>query len=93
MAPACLDLEFSTAIESHDEGGEEEVQIEIDSPPRSPTTREVPASGQDAKVPSARDMASSSSEGKGSDGVDESSSSDNSSYFVRDADPEALPSS
>jgi hypothetical protein len=33
VAPACLDLEFSTAIESSDEGGEEEVRVKIDSPP------------------------------------------------------------
>ena len=45
VASACLDLEFITTIESDDEGREEEVQIEIESAPRSPMAREVPASG------------------------------------------------
>jgi len=52
--------------------------------------RKVPASGQDAKASSARDKASSSSEARGSYGEDESSSSDSSSYFVRDAHPEVV---
>jgi hypothetical protein len=47
-------------------------------------------SDQDAKAPSARDIASFGSEGKGSSGENDSSSSDNSSYFVRNTDPEAV---
>ena len=34
VASACLDLEFSTGVESDDEGGKEEVQIKIDPPAR-----------------------------------------------------------
>ena len=34
VALACLDLEFSTGVESDDEGGKEEVQIKIDRPAR-----------------------------------------------------------
>jgi len=77
--PACLDLEFITAVESDDEGGgDEEVQIEIDSPPRLPAACEAPVSGQDVKASSARDTACSSSKGKGSNDEDDSSSSDSS---------------
>jgi len=90
VVPPSLDLEFSTALESDDEGGDEEVQIEVDKPRRSPATCEAPAFGQDAKAPSAWDTASSSSEDEGNSGEGSSGSSDSSSYFVRNADPEAV---
>ena len=47
--PPCLDLEFSIALESDDKEGDEEVNIVVDSPRRSPAPREVYASGKDAK--------------------------------------------
>ena len=39
--PPSLDLEFSTAVESDDEVGDEEVNIVVDSPRRSPAPREA----------------------------------------------------
>ena len=84
VVPPSLDLEFSTALESDEERGDEEVQIEVDSRRRSPAVREAP------KAPSAQDTAFSSSEDEGNNGEGSSSSSDSSSYFVRNADLEAV---
>ena len=49
MVPLCLELEFSTAPESDDEEGDEEVNIVIDSPRRSSAPPQVSASGKDAE--------------------------------------------
>ena len=69
----------------------------VDSPRRSSLPRGAPTSGKEAEVPSGKDAEASpsaeksaSSPGtKGSGGEGSSSSSDSSSFFVRDADPEA----
>ena len=45
-----LDLEFSTAQESEDEGHVEEVNIMADSPRRSSSPRAAPITGQEAEV-------------------------------------------
>ena len=97
MVHPSLDLEFSTALESKDKGGNEEVNI-VDSPRRPSSTCEAPAASKEAEVPSGKDTeapaspekVASSSGTKGSGGEGSSSSSDSSSYFVRDADPEAV---
>jgi len=91
-----LDLEFSTAQESEDEGNVEEVNVVVDSPRRSSLPRGAPTSGKEAEVPSEKtaeassspEKSTSSSGAKKSGGGDSSSSSDSSSFFVRDADPE-----
>ena len=72
-------------MESDDEVGDEEVNIVVDSPRRSPAPREASASGKDAK----KQNTVSSSGMKGSGGEESSSTSDSSSFFVRNADPEA----
>jgi len=92
-----LDLEFSTAQESEDEGNVEEVNVVVDSPRRSSLPRGAPTSGKEAEVPSEKtaeassspEKSTSSSGAKKSGGGDSSSSSDSSSFFVRDADLEA----
>jgi len=86
--PPSLDLEFSHAVESDEEGGDDEVQIE-DSPHCSLAAHEAPRTGPDAGAPSVHEVASSGSGNEGGSG-DSSSSSDSSSYFVRDADPESV---
>jgi len=93
-----LDLEFSTALESEDEGDVEEVNVVVDSPRRSSLPRGAPTSGKEAEVPSGKDAeaspsaekSASSSGTKGSGGEGSSSSSDSSSFFVRDAEAAAL---
>jgi len=93
----CLDLEFSTALESEDEGDVEEVNVVVDSPCCSSLPHGAPTSGKEAEVPSGKnaeaspsaEKSASSSRTKGSGGEGSSSSSDSSSFFVRDADPEA----
>ena len=92
-----LDLEFSTAQESEDEGDVEVVNVMVDSPHRSSPPRGAATSGKEAEVPSEKPAEALSSPGKStsssgakrSGGGDSSSSSDSSSFFVRDADPEA----
>ena len=87
MVPPNLDLDFSTALESDDEEGDEEVNIVIDSPHRSSAPPQVSASGKDAKKLTEQNTASSS----GTKGDEESSSTSNSSsFFVRNADLEAV---
>ena len=93
-----LDLEFSTAQEREDEGDVEEVNIVVDSPRRSSLPRGAPTSGKETEVPSGKnaeaspsaEKSASSSGTKRSGGEGSSSSSDSSSFFVRDADPEAV---
>ena len=97
-APACLDLEFSTAVESEDESGDEKVNVDAESPRRPPPPRRAPTSGKEAEVLSSKDAeapaspkkVASSFGTKGGGGEGSSSSSDSSSYFIRDADPEAV---
>jgi len=92
-----LDLEFSTAQESEDEGHVEEVNIGADSPRRSSSPRAAPITGQEAEVSfgkkgeaaSSSRKTASSSDVKKSDSESSSSSSDSNSFFVRDDDPEA----
>ena len=92
-----LDLEFSTAQESEDEGNVGEVNVVADSPRRSSPPRGAPTSGKEAEVSSGKNAeassssrkSSSSSDTKKSGGEGSTSSSDSSSFFVRDADPEA----
>ena len=72
-------------MKSDDEVGDEEVNIVVDSPHRSPAPREASASGKDAE----KQNTASSSGTKGSGGEESSSTSDSSSLFVRNADPEA----
>ena len=74
-------------MESDDEVGDEEVNIVIDSPRRSPAPREVSASGKDAEKLPEHNTASSSGT-KRSAGEDSSSTSDSNSFFARNADPE-----
>jgi len=89
--PPNLDLEFSTAQESDDDDGlGDEDQIEFDSPRRSPAARETDTLGHDTKAPSQHDTSSFGSRNGGNGGDDSISSSDSSSYFVRNADPEAV---
>jgi len=90
VVPPSLDLEFSTAQESDDDGGGDEVQIEVVSSHRSPAAREADALGHDTKAPSQHDTSSSGFGNEGNSGNDSSSSSDSSSYFIRNADPEAV---
>jgi hypothetical protein len=80
-----LDLEFSTAVESDDEVGDDEVNIVVDSPRRSLAPCEASASGKDDE----KKNTASSSRRKGSGGEESSSTSDSSSFFVRNTDPEA----
>ena len=92
-----LDLEFSTALESKDEGDVEEVNVIVDSPRCSSLPCGAPTSGKEAEVPSrenakaspSAEKSASSSRTKGSGGEGSSSSSDSSSFFVHDGDPEA----
>jgi len=101
-----LDLEFSTALESEDEGDVKEVNVVVDSPRRLSLPRGAPTSSKEAEVPFEENAEASPSAGKnaeaspsaekstssrtkGSGGEGSSSSSDSSSFFVRDADPEA----
>ena len=73
-------------MESDDEVGDEEVNDVVDSPRRSPTPHEASASGKDAE----KQNTASSSGTKGSGGEESSSTSDSSSFFVHNADPEAV---
>ena len=59
--PPNLDLEFSTAQESEDEGNVEEVNVVVDSPRRSSLPRGAPTSGKEAEVPSEKTAEASSS--------------------------------
>jgi len=93
-----LDLEFSTALESEDEGGGEDVNVKVDSLHRSSPRREAPTSSKEPKAPFGKDAEAppshvtvvSSSGTKRCGGEGSSSLSNSSSFFVRDADPEAV---
>ena len=87
--PLNLDLEFSTAPESDDEEGDVEVNIVIDSPRRSSAPPQVSASGKDAEKFPEQNTASTSGT-KESVGEESSSTSDSSSFFVRNANPEVV---
>jgi len=50
-----LDLEFSTAVESEDESGDEEVNVDADSPHRPPPPHGAPTSGKEAEALSGKD--------------------------------------
>jgi len=65
------------------------VNIIVDSPRRSSEPREASASGKDAEKLPEHNTASSSGT-KRSAGEESSSTSDSSSFFVRNADPEAV---
>ena len=56
-----LDLEFSTAQESEDEGNVEEVNVVVDSSRRSSLPHRDPTSGKEAEVPSGKDAKASPS--------------------------------
>jgi hypothetical protein len=90
VAPACLDLEFSTAQESIDKDDDAEVQVEIDSPAPAPAQREGHDVVKESEKAAARISVSPDSGAKGMDVEGDRNSLDSSSYFVRVADPEAF---